>query len=59
MADSEKLVRTIGNIKLKKYKDNFDYYHDFYEKKAKELGYSGELKFNIEKGKVVILAVIE
>lgn len=54
----EEYVRTIGNENKKDFDANIDKYLDQYIKKARNLGYVGKLKFKIEKGKVIIFAVI-
>lgn len=54
----EEYVRQIGSEKKKEFEANFEGFIDQYEKKAKDLGYEGELKFKIEKGKVIIFVVI-
>ena len=54
----EELVRTLGTIKEKKFKEDFDGVVDKYKKKAKEMGYNGDLRFKKERGNIVILVVI-
>jgi len=54
----EELVRTIGKVKAKKFEEHFDKIVDKYKLKAKEMGYSGVLKFKKEHGNVFIFAVI-
>jgi hypothetical protein len=54
----EGYVRQIGSEKKKRFEENFETYVDQYENKAKELGYNGELKFKVEKGKVIIFVEI-
>lgn len=51
-------VRKIGSIKKKSFENDFDHYFEKYTDKAIELGYEGELKFNIEKGKVIVFVII-
>ena len=55
----EELVRPLGKVKEKKFKENFDTIVDEYNNKAKELGYNGELRFKKEKGNIVIFVTID
>jgi len=55
----EKLVRKLGSEKLKHFIASFDEVVDKYETKAIEEGYEGKLKFNKEKGKVVVFVELE
>ena len=50
--------RTLGREKINKFNDNFDLMLDKYKKKAKDLGYEGELSFKKERGNIVILVAI-
>lgn len=54
----EEYVRTIGSHKKSDFEQGWGGYVDHYTNKAKELGYPGDLKFKVEKGRVIILAVI-
>jgi hypothetical protein len=54
----EELVRTLGKVKEKKFKENFDSIVDEYREKAKNMGYNGDLRFKKEKGNMVILVTI-
>lgn len=51
-------VRKLGVEKIKDFNSDFDKYYDKYKKKAIEGGYDGGLKFNKEKGKVIIFVEI-
>ena len=53
------LVRKLGTEKLKHFIASFDEVIDKYEAKAKTEGYEGKLKFNKEKGKVVVFVELE
>ena len=53
------LVRKLGTEKLKHFIASFDEVVDKYETKAIEEGYEGKLKFNKEKGKVVVFVELE
>jgi len=53
------LVRTLGYENVKKFNDNFDEMLMVYRQKAKNMGYSGELKFKKESGKIVIFVEIK
>ncbi len=55
----EELVRPIGKIKEKKFKENFDAIIDEYKEKAKKMGYNGDLRFKKEKGNIVIFVTID
>ena len=50
--------RTLGKEKEKKFNKDFDLMLDKYKKKAKDLGYNGELRFEKERGNIVILVAI-
>lgn len=52
------LVRPLGKVKEKKFKENFDEIVDEYKQKAKNMGYNGDLRFKKEKGNMVILVTI-
>jgi hypothetical protein len=54
----EQYVRKIGSIKKKSFEKDFDYYFEKYTNKSIELGYESNLKFNIEKGRVIVFVVI-
>jgi hypothetical protein len=51
-------LRRLGVEKIKKFNDNFDDLYDEYKKKAVDGGYNGELKFEKERGKIIIFVVI-
>ena len=55
----EELVRPLGKVKEKKFKENFDEIVDEYKEKAKKMGYNGDLRFKKEKGNMVILVTID
>ena len=50
----EKLYKRLGIEKEKHFVTNFDNFCDKYRQKAISAGYSGELKFVRERGKVII-----
>lgn len=52
------LVRRLGSVKIKKFEKDFDQIVDLYKEKATKMGYHGELRFNKENGKMVIMVVI-
>jgi hypothetical protein len=54
----EELVRTLGTVKEKTFKEDFDKIVDEYKKKAIKMGYNGDLRFKKERGNIVILVVI-
>ena len=54
----DKLVRTLGSEKLKDFTENFDKVIDKYRQIADASGYTGELKFKKEKGRMVIFVEI-
>ena len=54
----EELVRPIGKVKEKKFKENFDSIFDEYKQKAINMGYSGQLKFKKEHGYIIIFVII-
>lgn len=49
-----KLVRKLGSIKKKEFEKNFDSNVINFKNIAVQMGYLGDLKFKIEKGKVII-----
>ena len=51
-------VRELGSESKVKFENDIDTYIDLYQGKAKELGYDGELKFRVKKGKVIIFVEI-
>ena len=53
------LVRPLGKVKEKKFKENFDEIVDEYKQKAKNMGYNGDLRFKKEKGNIVIFVTID
>jgi len=55
----DKLVRKLGTEKLKHFITSFDEVVDKYRVKAKDEGYEGKLKFNKEKGKIVVFVELE
>ena len=55
----EKLVRTLGTEKLKRFIASFDEVYDQYRDKADKAGYFGKLKFMKEKGKIVVFVEIK
>jgi hypothetical protein len=55
----EKLVRKLGSEKLKDFIGHFDLIVDKYRQIANASGYQGKLKFNKEKGKVVVFVELE
>ncbi len=52
-------VRNIGSEKKTLVDKNFDYYYDYYKKKAEDSGYYGELKFSKERGKIIFFVEID
>lgn len=52
-------LRKLGIEKSKVLESNFDKVYDYYKRKAKDMGYWGELKFIKEKSKVFIYTIIE
>jgi len=54
----EERLRTLGREKKKKFDENFDLMLEKYKKKAKNLGYEGELRFENERGNIVVFVVI-
>lgn len=52
------LLKKLGIEKVKIFDNNFDEIYGRYEKKAKELGFYGELKIIKEHGKIIIYVVI-
>lgn len=55
----EPYVRKIGSEKKQSFENNFDKLIEEYKSKAEGLGFEPNLKFKIEKGKVIIFVVIE
>lgn len=55
----EKLVRKLGTEKLKHFIASFDEVVKGYRDKANKEGYFGKLKFNKEKGKIVVFVELE
>ena len=55
----EELVRPLGKVKEKKFKENFDEIVDEYKEKAKNMGYNGDLRFKKEKGNILIFVTID
>jgi len=53
------LVRPLGKVKEKKFKENFDNIVDEFKQKAINLGYNGELRFKKEKGNILIFVTID
>lgn len=53
------LVRPLGKVKEKKFKENFDNVVDEFKQKAIDLGYNGELRFKKEKGNILIFVTID
>lgn len=53
------LVRPLGKVKEKKFKENFDNVVDEFKQKAINLGYNGELRFKKEKGNILIFVTID
>ena len=54
----EQRLRKLGIIKAKDLTKNFDELYEVYKKKAEEAGYTGELKFITEHGRVFIYVVL-
>jgi len=52
-------VRKIGSEKKSLVDKDFDYYYDYYKKKAEDGGYYGELKFSKERGKIIFFVELE
>lgn len=52
------LLKKLGIEKVKNVNKDFDNICDLYDKKAKELGYYGELKFIKEHSKIIIYVII-
>ena len=55
----EELVRPLGKVKEKKFKENFDEIVDEYKQKAKNMGYNGDLRFKKEKGNILIFVTLD
>lgn len=53
------LVRRLGSEKLKDFLSDFDLIADKYRQIADASGYKGKLKFNKEKGRMVIFVELE
>ncbi len=54
----EERYKKLGVEKQKDMKEKFDDLYTLYKQKALEAGYTGELKFMKERGKVIIYVVI-
>ncbi len=54
----EQLLKKLGIEKVKDVNKDFNNIYDLYDKKAKELGYYGDLKFIKEHSKVLIYVTI-
>jgi hypothetical protein len=54
----EQRLRKLGVIKSTELSKNFDEYYDTYKSKAEESGYTGEVKFIKEHGRVFVYVVI-
>lgn len=52
------LVRKLGQVKLKLFQSNPDYYIDYYRDKSIKSGYKGELKFKKESSFMIIFVKI-
>ena len=52
------LLKKLGIEKVKVVNKDFDNIYDSYTKKAKELGYFGEIKFIKEHSKIIIYVTI-
>jgi hypothetical protein len=52
-------VRKIGSEKKTLVDKDFDYYYDYYKKKAEDSGYYGELKFSKERGKIIFFVELD
>jgi hypothetical protein len=52
------LLKKLGIEKVKVVNKDFDNICDYYNKKAKELGHQGELKFIKEHNKILIYVII-
>jgi len=55
---TEQRLKKLGIVKATKLTKNFDELYEAYKKKALEAGYTGELKFINEHGRVFIYAVL-
>ena len=55
----EELVRPLGKVKEKKFKEKFDEIVDEYKEKAIKMGYNGDLRFKKEKGNILIFVTID
>jgi hypothetical protein len=53
------LLRKLGIEKNKVVTNNFDIICDKYDKKARALGFSGELRFIKEHGKVIVYVALD
>jgi hypothetical protein len=51
-------LRKLGQEKRKVFDENFDELSTKYEEKAREAGYDGDIKYIVEKGKVLIYVVL-
>ena len=52
-------VRKIGSEKKTLVDKDFDYYYDYYKKKAEDGGYYGKLKFSKERGKIIFFVELD
>jgi hypothetical protein len=55
---TDERLRKLGEEKTRVLNEEFDRLYELYTNKAKEQGYTGELKFIKEHGKVLIYIVI-
>jgi len=58
MEEEELRLRKLGTEKRKKFDENFDELSVKYEKLAVDDGYDGDIKYIVEKGKVLIYVVL-
>ncbi len=54
----DNLLKRLGVEKVKFFQDNFDSLYEKYSKKAKNLGFHGDLKFIKEHNKIIIYVEI-
>jgi hypothetical protein len=52
-------LRKLGTVKKTKFDDEFDEQSVKFEKKARDAGYDGDIKYIVEKGKVLIYVVLD
>jgi hypothetical protein len=52
-------LRKLGIEKRKVFDENFDELSTKYEQKARDAGYDGDIKYIVEKGKVLIYVVLD